>query len=238
MAGDTIKKVPGLLSLVLLLALTLTALRCNDEKHFAYQELIFVLPAKVLPDNNEVTIGDTLWVTVAISDSVYEFNTKKKYTLPDFRFRGAVVAVIKLIDKNLTLSEQLGGAADFDLIDEKGAVLSSSATFVGFKFFYDGPTGTNNLKIGFSPKRSGVYCFRFLGPDQPRYIDNYVNLGMDNNGAVIRPIYRDLYFPINMDGDNNYDLYADYCRALYYEAPDSVGYYLEYKGTFTFRVVE
>lgn len=230
---------PGLLSLVLLFALTLTASRCNDEKHFAWrgQDLIFVLPMDILPDNSEVTIGDTLWVTAVISDSVYEFNTKKRYKLPDFKF-GQSIIVRKLIDKNSTLADQLGAVADFDVIDVMGAEPSLSTTFVGFKLFYDDLTDTYNIKMGFRPKRSGVYCFKFLGPDVNDFFDKYVNLGKDNNGLVIRPIYRGVWYPINLDGNNNYDLFADHCRALYYEAPDSIGYYLEYKGTFTFRVVE
>ncbi len=237
MAGDNLKKVPGLLSLVLLLALTLTASRCNDEKQFAYQDLIFVIPAQVLPDYSEVTIGDTLWVTAAISDSIYEFNTKKRYKLPDFEF-GQSIIVRKLIDKNLTLADQLGAVADFDVIDVMGAEPSLSSTFVGFKLFYDGLTDTYNIKIGFSPKRSGVYCFKFLGPDVHDFFDKYVNLGRDNNGLDIRPVYRGVWYPINLDGNNNHDLFANHCRALYNEVPDSIGYYLEYKGTFTFRVVE
>jgi hypothetical protein len=192
----------------------------------------------ILPDNSEVIIGDTLWVTAAIPDSVYEFNTKKRYKLQDFSFDGTFVTVMKLIDKNLSFAEQLGGAADFDLIDEKGAVYGVSETFVDFKFFYDALTGTYNLKIGFIPKRSGVYGFRFLVPEPNVFIDKYVNLGKDSNGVVIRPIYLGLYFPINMDGKNNYELFADHCRALYYDNLDSVGYYREFKGTFTFRVLE
>jgi hypothetical protein len=237
MAGDVLKKVPGLLSPVLLLALTLTASRCNDDLAWRGQQLIFVLPMNILPDNSEVIIGDTLWVTAAIPDSVYEFNTKKRYKLHDTLFVGGVITVMKLVDKNLSFAEQLGAAGDFDLIEEKGAIVDPSTTFVGFKFLYDG-FGIENLKIGFRPKRTGVYCFQFLRPYPNKFIDKYVNLGRDSNGAVIRPVYEGLYFTINMDGNNNYDLFADHCRALYYDNLDSVGYYREFKGTFTFRVLE
>ncbi len=86
------------------------------------------------------------------------------------------------------------------------------------------------------PNRAAVYCLRFLGAERLDYT-GVVDLGRANNGTVVIPIYKGVFFPINEKGANNYELFKAHCLA-FYDGIDSIEYYLEAKGTFTFRVVE
>lgn len=236
MAGEKNKRIVGY-SLLFSLTMLLFAARCDNEKPFASQEITFVLPAKVNPEDSLVNVGDTIWLEVNTPDLLYEFNSKKRYRLSDFNFGQTSIVVRQLVSKDKDLSDQLGAATSFHLIDEDGVITFPGDTFVDFNFHYNEVASKYVIMIGFVPKTRGVYCLQFLSSDNVQY-DGIVNLGKDRDGATIIPVYKGIYFPINETGNNNYELFKNNCRALYSGSLDSVGYYREFKGTFTFRVVE
>ena len=238
MVGKISIKLTGLLGLLTSLIFILSAARCDDEKPFASQELTFIIPATIEPTDDTLNIRDTLWLYVNSPDSLYEFNTKKKYKVPDFSFGQTSIIVRRLVGSTIDLSDQESAVSNFNLIDSTGSIVFLGETFVDIKFHYDDILDRYMLKLGFNPKMAGVYCLQFLGPDVLNY-EGVIDLGKNDKGATIVPVYKGMYFPINENSnDNNYQLFKDNCLSLYSGSSDSVGYYREFKGTFTFRVVE
>lgn len=125
------------------------------------------------------------------------------------------------------------------MVDKKDAVTYHSQTFIDFKFSYDGVDDIYLLEIGLVPKRDGVYCISILGASTLDYRD-YIDLGKEENGAQIIPTYELTLFPINRPDENNYELFMKNCLPYYneYDVSDSISYYLERRGTFTFRVIK
>jgi hypothetical protein len=237
MAGNMIKRFTGIVSLLTVVLFVLSSARCDNDEPFASQELTFVLPVTIKPSDDTILVGDTLWLKVDVSDSLYEFNTKRKIRLPRYSFGQTSIIVRKLIGSSIGLSDQESAGSKFNIIDTSNAITFLGDTFIDVLFSYNDLTDNYKLFLGFVPKENGVFCLQFLGPYTLQY-EGFVDLGKNDEGAKIIPVYSGLYFPINENGNNNYQLFKDNCLALYKGESDSVGYYREYKGTFTFRVVE
>lgn len=209
---------------------------CDDEP-CAWQNLIFVMPMSVEPSDSIVQLGDTLWISAAIDDSLYEYHTKKRYRLVDFNFGQTSIGVTRLVDKNQDLAGQRSAASAFQVVIELGTITYLGSTFIDFKFLYDQEKHKYRLRMGFVAKRTGVYCFAPLPPVDLPYM-GVVDLGKAENGATITPVYRALFFPIN-EGNNNFELFKEHCFDS--SALNPANYvdnnYIRY-GTFTFRVVE
>ncbi len=238
MDGKINKNRTGLLvSLLCLLLLMLTAFQCDNEKPVEYQPITFVLPVMMVPQDSVFNIGDTVSMEVAVSDSLYEYHTKKKYKLPNFDFGQTSIVVRKLINNKLALGDQQSAASKFDIVEEIGSILFPGETFIDFKYFYSLDSRSYLLKIGFVPKETGVFCINLLSPRNLKYKGN-IDLGISSEGTPIIPMYEDLFFPMN-NGDNNFDLFEIYCWDNSFVNPENYrnNYYIR-KGTFTFSVVE
>ena len=77
MAGKSTWKLTGLIGLLTALLFIMCAARC-DDKPFASQLITFIIPATIEPKDSIINIGDTLWIKVDVSDSLYDYHTKKK----------------------------------------------------------------------------------------------------------------------------------------------------------------
>jgi len=231
MAGKVLKQSAGYCTL--LIALLLSAARCEEEP-YASQFLTFILPANILPSDSIAFIGDTLWITADVSDSLLEFNTNKKYLLPNFDFGQTSIVIRKLVNAQLGLSDQVSAASKFDLIEDIGEITFPGETFIDFKYAYDFISKKYLLRIGIIPKEQGIFCFNFLRPDRLDY-RGFVDLGKNSNGASIIPIYEDLVVPVN-DGENNFELFKKNCLDQSEGPPEN--YRSNYRFvTFTFKVL-
>jgi len=237
MAGKNKWKLTGSISLLISFVILLTSARCDDDKPFASQILTFILPISIAPSDSTITKGDTLWVTAAINDSLYEYHTQKKHKLSNFDFGQTSIGVRKLIDKSKDLSDQVSAVSHFETISKVGDVVFLGDTFIDFKFYYHPVLKQYQLRFGFVPKIAGVYCIALLSPTDLNY-NGIISLGKANNGATIIPVYEDLFFPVN-NGENNFELFKKYCFDSSSISPDNyrANNYIQ-KGTFTFRVVE
>jgi hypothetical protein len=235
MVGKITKKLTGLLGLLTLLLLILSSARCDDEKPFASQLLTFILPATILPSDSIALVGDTLWITADVPDSLLELNTGKKYRLPNYDFGQTSIVIRKLIDNKLGLGDQGSAANYFDFIDEDNQITFPGETFVDIKFIYDKIRQSYQLRIGIIPTETGVFCIYFLSPQDLDY-QGILDLGKHENGATIFPVYEDLVFPINK-GANNFELFKKNCLDGSQGSPESYRTNYRYV-TFTFRVTE
>lgn len=234
MAGRFSQQLASLVGLLTASMLILCAVRCDDEKPFASQLLTFILPIDIQPSDSIVLIGDTLWITANVSDSLVEFNTNKKYSLPNFDFGQTSIIIRKLVNNKLGWGDQVSAASNFDLIEEIGEIVFPGETFIDFKYKYDLLNKKYLLRIGIIPNRQGVFCIKFLSPSQLNY-NGIIDLGKHSNGATIIPVYEDLVFPIN-SGDNNFELFKQNC--LDQSKGLAENYRTNYRyTTFTFRVI-
>jgi hypothetical protein len=220
----------------LLISFITITISCDDEP-FASQLITFIIPASIEPADSIVTVGDTLWIMVNASDSLYDYHTNKKYKVPNFNFGQTSVVFRELVNNKLNLGEQLSAAQHFNFIDFDNQIAFPGETFVDIKFKYNKTSERYELHIGIIPKKVGIYCLRFLGPTELVY-NGIIELGRSPEGATIFPIFGNIYFPIN-DGKNNYNMFKSSCLATYSGLQeDYAGYYGEFKGTFTFKVVK
>jgi len=234
MAGKNKWKLTGSISLLISFVILLTSARCDDDKPFASQLLTFVLPITIQPDGSEIFVGDTLWIEADISDSLTEFNTNKKYSLPNFDFGQTSIGIRKLVNSSIGLSDQVSAASNFELIEEIGEVVFPGETFIDFKFKYEILDKKYSLRIGIIPKTQGIFCINFLSPSQLNY-DGIIDLGKHRNGTTIIPVYEDLVFPIN-NGENNFELFKQNC--LDQSEGPAENYRTNYRFvTFTFKVL-
>ena len=161
----------------------------------------------------------------------------KKNKLPNFNFGQTSVAINRLINKSLNLANQPGASQSFNFIDYNNQITFPGETFVDITFNYDKILNKYSLLLGIVPRETGVYCISFLGASELEY-NGIIDLGKSKEGAIIFPVFDKIYFPIN-DGVNNYQMFKNNCLAGYTGLPEEYGgYYSEFKGTFTFRVVE
>jgi len=220
---------------LILFSIILISARCEDEKPFASQNLTLVLPISVQPANALISKGDTLWISANISDSLYEYHSKKKYKLANFNFGQTSLVIRKLVDINKLFGDQPGAGSAFIIFVEKGSITFQGDTFVDYNFFYNQITKSYQLKIALVPQEIGIFCIASLSPKDLNY-QGILDLGRSNEGATIIPVYEDLFFPVN-NGENNFDLFKQHCRDNSASVPnDYRGIYYIQKGSFTFEV--
>lgn len=234
MAGKISNRVVGYCLLFSLTTLFVAA-SCDNEKPFASQLLTFVLPANIAPSDSLVLVGDTLWITTNVSDSLIEFNTGNKYRLPNYDFGQTSVVIRKLVNNKLGIGDQASAASFFHFIDKDNQINFLGETYVDIKFIYDKINQSYLFKIGIIPTSTGTFCIYFLGPKNLQY-EGFLDLGKHENGATIIPVYEDLVFPIN-NGANNFELFTKNC----FDGSQGVqkNYRTNYRYvTFTFKVVQ
>ncbi len=236
MVGKRIIIVPGLTTLVLFLAITFTSMRCEENKVQIFERIRFELPFTIIPFDSIVRIGDTLWITAHIPDSIRDWNTGNRYRLIDFDFDLSLV-VRKLIDKYKPVGDQPGATSVFDFIIEDGT-LYLFETFNDFKMAYR--DDYYSFRVGIIPKATGVYCFNFLSPPANTTFNLRKVIKLENtpDGRERVPVYDGTYIIVNEGTHTNFDLFKKHCRAISLELPSPSNIYYEQKGSFTFRVVE
>lgn len=229
-----LKRVTGCISLLLLLFVAVTAFKCDREKDPEFIIMSFVLPFTVTPSSEELLLGDTLWVEAAFSETLQEFNTKVDYDIKDFDF-ASKIGLFKLINPNLDLSDQPSATDFFNFVPVTGTLPFVGDTFSPFTFEYK--DRKYFFKLGLVPKQKGIFCVNFLGP---RELDLRpgLNLTRNNDGRLIIPDFQSIMFIIN-DGNTNFDLYQQHCKATSTTPPGSLSFinvFYEQKGSFTFEV--
>lgn len=222
----------GLLSLSFLLVLMLTSFQCEDEKvEFVF--MILELPFTVTPENDSISVGDTLWITSDFPDTIREYNSGEYFKLEDFSFNFSL-ALRKLTSNQLSISQQPGATSSFNFHQEVGFISYFGETFSDFNLLYS--QGRYKSRIGIIPQNTGVYCVNFLGPSQLD-LKEVIDLGTTGDGQRRVPHYDTMYFMINDGLLTNFDLFKENCRAISLENPIPGNIYYEQKGAFTFRVV-
>lgn len=231
MVGKHIK-VPGIKFLALIIVLSTCAMRCENEINPVFEDFIFVLPFSIDPSDSVITKGDTLWLTTSIPDTLYEFNSGKYYKF-ERQFFAFTIIIKKLLGKQFYYTEQPGAIPSFGFTNYLGYAHEFSQSFGTITLEHQ----DNYVKclIAIIPNTTGVYAFSLLAPAE---LDiSTINLGKTSDGRLRKPVYRGIYFVIN-DGESNFDLYKQHCKAVSLDIPSSSNIYFEQKGTFTFRVIE
>ena len=209
---------------------------CPDKIDVDFVELRFALPYSIEPNRVEYKIGDTLWLSANFPDTVYEFLSKDHIKVIDYGFP-TYLGFRKLISKDITLSQQPGAAASFEVVNKLGKTTTQFETFNPIEIIYE--NGHYKCLIGIIPTQVGVFCINFLSPKEDAIDFSSIDLGYNSKGIKRRGYYTQFYYVIN-SGETNVDL----LRANNKLSSDNPMYmtssnlYYEQKGTFTFKVVQ
>ena len=219
--------------LFVLFLISITACKCDDDKSIEYVDIILMLDFKVTPIADTFHLGDTIWLTLDSPDTLLDYNSKKYFKIENFDFKSRV-GIISLVNKNIYISEQPGALGDFTLFSKKGLLSNPRDTFADLATVYS--EDSYQCKIAFIPNKKGLFCVEFLSPE---YLDlSLIKLDKSSEGRRKIPVYRGLFYSINMGVNNNFDLLEANSKltSITYPIPENI--YAEQKGTFTFQVVE
>ncbi|MBX2946264.1 MAG: hypothetical protein KF725_10555 [Cyclobacteriaceae bacterium] len=219
---------------MIFLSISFFAFRCEEDKSPEFVFMIFELPFNVTPGNDYINVGDTLWITSEIPDTIHEYYSGDYYKIVNFDFSFSL-GIRKLVSGGFNFGDQPGATAQFNFIQEIGSIPFFGETFSDFKLVYINEKYVS--KIGIIPQSTGVYCLNFLGPSQLE-LKSVTDLGRTLDGRQRIPAYETLFFIIN-GGNNNLSLLRENCILSSDSNPNNYrAFYYEQKGTFTFRVVE
>lgn len=231
MDGNTIK-MPGKFCLAFITLLALTAFRCEKDELPFFEDIIFVLPLRINPPDSLISLGDTLWLTANIADTLYEYNSLRYYKLQKSPFISSFM-INNLVNKEIYHTYQPGAVALFEFANITGFVHALSQSFGTLTFLYR--DNRYELEIGIVPKSTGVFAFSLLQPSE--FDLSSLKLEPTKDGRKRIPVYRGFFFVIN-EGETNFSLFQAHCKPGSLEYPTPANVYFEQKGTFTFRVVE
>ena len=229
MAGKLKNTIAGSTSLLLLLLLSLSAIRCEKEEPPVWEDFIFVIPLRMTPPDSIVRKGDTLWLTASIPDTVLEYNSKRYYRLYESPF-GTVFTLNKLVNREWFLGDQPGAVSLFRFENRTGFVHHLSQSFGSITYVYR--HNRYELEIGIIPSARGVFAFSMMAPSQ--FDLSYLTLEPAEDGRRRVPVYRGFFFVIN-EGQTNFSLYKAHCKPG--NQASRATFFFEQKGTFTFRVI-
>ncbi len=87
-------------------------------------------------------------------------------------------------------------------------------------------------KIGLIPNSTGIFSLNFLWPidlhgipEEQIDLTTVIDLGVTPAGRKRIPVYEAFYFFIN-DGNNNFDLFKENCKAASVEHPTNINVFL------------
>lgn len=231
------------ISLFLIIFLSTTAFRCNDDAENEFVPMSFIVPISMTPENSIIRLGDTLWLKASFSEELVEFNSNKTFSLPNFNFKTFIVFK-RLVGNHVNFSEQPGSAESFIIINKVGAIRDASGTFGDFILNYQ--DGRYSCRIALIPKNIGVFSIGFLwwsnnSDNCSRFgeciqLKGYIQLPPTSDGKKRIPVYNAFYHVIN-NGRVNHDLLLQHSKGIFHENVIDDIYYLR-KGTFTIEVVE
>jgi hypothetical protein len=235
-----LKKIIPTASCSLITAILLSSFQCSDEEGVNYYDLIPVFYINVKPDQQEISLGDTLWIKAAIPDT---FNTMysnssgesiywiDKYELPHFDFNSKL-GLRKLTGDHLSLSQQPGATQYFQFFTKVGSITNLNKESGSLNFEYANHIYT--AEIGLVPTATGVFTLHFIPPgflDLSKILFGYGDGGNPNQGR-----YKTIIFNINLFGQNNKNLLIQHCKFTMDILPVPMNVYYVEKGTFTFEV--
>ena len=208
-----------------------TVVQCKEENPKEFVNFILELPMLIKPAARVVNINDTLWIEANIADSIMEYYSQTKYRIEDFDFNLSI-GLRRLTGNQKDLSDQPGVTSLFQIYAQTGSVPTLGETFSPIKYLYDG--NSYKCRIAIIPKQSGIYCVNFLSP-MDLNLRKAITLEPTNDGRQKVPVYEDLFIVLN-NGETNFDLFQQYCKANSIEHPFIRNIYYEQKGTYTFEV--
>jgi hypothetical protein len=198
----------------------------------------FIIPINITPQANEISIGDTLWVSGIFPDTLLEHHSGKYYKLPNFDFKSKL-CLRQLTNKSVLISDQPGAFENFQIISKVGGMsrIGSICGDIDFEYAQE----KYHYQIGLIGTSTGIYTVNFLWPidlhglpEEQVDLRSVIDLG-EENGRPRVPVYEAFYFVVN-NGENNFEMFKEHCKAASIDEPSTINLFYEQKGTFTFRV--
>lgn len=217
--------------LVFALVLSSIGASCGKEKD-TYVEVPFefAIPVSILPGTDTINVGQNLTLTANFTDSLFDFVSQKKYSLPNFDFK-TVAVIQKLVNPNLSITEQLGAVNKLTYNNVEGKFDNFSPRFADVKYLY-----TNNaykLKVTLTPSEPGIYSIYFYhstGTKGSTELPTY--LAPSEPGTKRFPLMRVIRYTFN-NGNTHFNIYKNNCKPA---DPNESTNWVESKSSYTFVV--
>ena len=204
---------------------------CNKDKDkWEEVEFEFAIPLNITPGMDTVNVGQELTLTADFSDSLFDVRSQKKYYLPNFNFK-TVALIRKLINQNLSITDQEGAVSKFQITNITGQFSNLSSTFADVSYLYLG----NNYKLNvkFRPQSTGVYSLRFYhDPGTRGQTELPQELAPNEPGVKRFPIMKVIRYTFN-NGVTHFNIYKDNSKPA---DPNEATNWVESKATYTFVV--
>jgi hypothetical protein len=207
---DTKIKIYLVIALAILLPVLFTS-KCTKNNDYKIPiTLNFVYPITIYPATDSIYIGDTLWITFEINDSLYDNFTKKTYYLPNYDFK-TYFSTEKISDLTKNLSEQEYATNKFNTYSVVGNIQIGGAFSIDFTPIYE-----NHLYrfLGaIIPKDTGVYAIRVQNMSfGNRLPTTQLDLGKDKKGHQLLAEIGFINSLIN-NKNTNYNIFLQHCKS-------------------------
>jgi hypothetical protein len=192
----------------------LCAFSCQKDKP-TDEFVSFTLDAtfQFLPAKDTINVGDTFYFSADFADTMLELNSMKYYPVRSFLFN-TVLEVMKIGNKNLSISNQLPGMSGFHFFKISGDFTPPTSRFSNIQFDYSQPNRYKS-KIGVIAQSRGVYSFYFFYSPPP---DNnlsklpYIDLGASASGGKKIAVVDFIRYAINDSTTNHFKIFKDNCQ--------------------------
>ena len=196
-------------TIILLAAMLPIILNCcgKNNNYKIKKHVGFLYPISITPIKDTINVGDTLWINVDISDSLYDIGTQKKYYVPNCNFKD-YFSVERLIDKTKTIAEQEYAADKFNTYSTIGNISIGGAFAIDFIPIYE--NNRYRLSGALIAKDTGVFAVRAQNLSFEEPIPQ-IDLGKDEDGHQLLAIFGFTAYNIN-NGNTHYNIFRQHCK--------------------------
>lgn len=195
-----------LLSAVIVLTLMFSCNCTKNEYNLpVYMGLLY--PISITPANDTIQVGDTLWVNIDISDTLFDIGTQKKYYLPNCNFLD-YLSVKRLSNNTKDVGGQEYANDKFYSKGIIGTMKNTGAFSIDFTPIYE----NHRYKLnGFIITRdTGVFVFRCQNFSFGNRIPQ-INLGKNKDGHQLLALFGATAYLIN-NGNTHYSIFLQHCK--------------------------
>jgi hypothetical protein len=179
-------------------------------------DMYLKVPVTVTPSADTIKLGDTLYINILTSKTMYEHYSKQYYTMPaSFKFNTNIL-ISRLVSPDKDIIDQPGGVSAFTFINSIGRIGNPSGRFGNI--FYTESADSFKCRIGMIPNQTGVFAFSLFYNPAPNGIGSTyrpdIDLGTTPSGGKRIPDLRGILYYIN-NGNMHYPIYRTHCKPRY-----------------------
>jgi hypothetical protein len=177
-------------------------------------DMYLKVPVTVTPSSDTIKVGDTLFINIRTSKTMYEHYSKQYYTMPASFIFNTEMLLSKLTDPAKDVLDQPGGTSSFIFFNKIGNINNITNRFAHIT--YETTSDSFKCSIGLIPIRTGVFTFSIYyshAPNGSTYLPE-IDLGATPSGGKRLAELRGVLYYIN-NGNMHYPIYRTHCKPRY-----------------------